>query len=193
MNVARTLDAVVIGGSAGSVTALASILPQLPADFAPVLVVVHVLRSHPSLLAELYANSCAMRVKEAELFEPITAGTIYFAPADYHLLVEPDRRCSLSIEAPVLFSRPAIDVLFESAASAYGAGLVGIVLSGSSSDGAEGLQSIHQAGGRTMIQDHTTAEARTMPTAALAAVPSARVLPVSAMASELLAYRESNR
>ncbi|RYZ66109.1 MAG: chemotaxis protein CheB [Proteobacteria bacterium] len=179
MNVARTLDAVVIGGSAGSVTALASILPQLPADFAPVLVVVHVLRSHPSLLAEL--------------FEPITAGTIYFAPADYHLLVEPDRRCSLSIEAPVLFSRPAIDVLFESAANAYGAGLVGIVLSGSSSDGAEGLQSIHQAGGRTMIQDHTTAEARTMPTAALAAVPSARVLPVSAMASELLAYRESNR
>lgn len=189
MSAAESIRAVVIGGSAGSVTALGEILPRLPADFPPVLVVVHVMRSHPSLLAELYAARCAMRTKEAEAFEPILPGVIYFAPADYHLLVEPDLRCALSIEAPVLFSRPAIDVLFESAASAYGTGLVGVVLSGASTDGADGLLAIHRAGGRTMIQDPSTAETRVMPQAALEAVSSSRVLGPSGLAAELVALR----
>jgi two-component system chemotaxis response regulator CheB len=183
---ARAIGAVVVGGSAGSVAALGAILPGLPFDFPPVLVVVHVLPSSPSLLAEVFSPSCAMRVREAAAFERIERGVIYFAPADYHLLVEPDRRCSLSIEPPVHFSRPAIDILFESAALAYGDSLVGVVLTGASRDGADGLVAVHSAGGRAIVEDPATAEAAVMPRAAVAAVPTARVLSLSAILSDLL-------
>jgi two-component system, chemotaxis family, protein-glutamate methylesterase/glutaminase len=178
-------EAVVIGGSAGSVTALGEILPGLPASFPPVLVVVHVLPSTPSLLASVFAPRCAMRVCEAEASEPIEPGTVYFAPADYHLLIEPDRRCALSIEPPVHFSRPSIDVLFESAADVYRAAVVGVVLTGASADGALGLRAIHAAGGLSIVQDPATAESSYMPSAARAAVPSARVLPLAALCAEL--------
>ena len=181
----RAIEAVVIGGSAGAVSALGELLPGLPSGFPPVLIVVHVPTSKPSLLAGVFAPRCAMRVREAEAFEPIERGSVYFAPADYHLLVEPDRRCSLSIEPPVHFSRPAIDVLFESAADVYGAGLVGIVLTGASGDGAQGLLAIHAAGGLTMVQDPATARASIMPRAAISIVPAARVLPLSALLAEL--------
>jgi two-component system, chemotaxis family, protein-glutamate methylesterase/glutaminase len=178
--------AVVIGGSAGSVAALGQILPGLPARFPPVLVVVHVPSSAPSLWVDLFATRCAMRVCEPEAFEPIEPGSIYFAPADYHLLVERDRRCALSVEPPLHFSRPAIDVLFDSAADAYGAGLVGVVLTGASRDGAEGLRAVHAAGGLALIEDPATAEVRAMPRAALDAVPSGRVLSLSALLPELV-------
>src|SRR5688572_25669490 len=94
------VEAVVIGGSAGSVAALGDILPGLPPDFPPVLIVVHVLASSPNPLAQLYASLCALRVVEAEPGALIERGSVYFAPADYHLLVEPERRCALSIEPP---------------------------------------------------------------------------------------------
>lgn len=181
----RVIEAVVIGGSAGSVSALGEILPGLPSGFPPVLIVVHLPASPPSLLARLLAPRCAMRVREAEAFEPIERGSIYFAPADYHLLVEPDRRCSLSIEPPLHFSRPAIDVLFESAADAYGSGLVGLILTGASADGAQGLRAIHAAGGLTIVQDPATSEASIMPRAALSAVPAARVVPLLGMLHDL--------
>jgi two-component system chemotaxis response regulator CheB len=182
----RAVEAVVIGGSAGAVNALGKILPGLPATFPPILVVIHVPPSATSLLAPIFAPTCAMRVCEAEPFQPFSSGSVYFAPADYHLLVETDRRCSLSIEPPVHFSRPAIDVLFESAAEAYGAALVGLVLTGASSDGARGLRAVHAAGGLPIVQEPGTAEVDVMPRAALAAVPSARVVRLSEIARHLL-------
>jgi two-component system, chemotaxis family, protein-glutamate methylesterase/glutaminase len=184
---AHPVEAIVIGGSAGSVAVLGELLPGLPADFPPVLVVVHVLPSSPNLLANLFAPACAVRVLEAEPGAPITRGSVYFAPADYHLLVEPGRRCALSIEPPVHFSRPAIDVLFESAADVYGKALVGVLLTGASADGAEGLACIVRQGGRAIIQDPETAQSKVMPGAGLAAVPGARVVALSAMLSELRA------
>jgi two-component system chemotaxis response regulator CheB len=127
-----------------------------------------------------------MRVCEAASHDRIEAGVIYFAPADYHLLVEPERRCSLSLEPPVHFSRPAIDVLFESAAYAYGEALVGVVLTGASTDGSEGLRAIAAAGGRAIVQDPASAQMPIMPRAACAAVPAARVVPLPELLGELL-------
>lgn len=178
-------QAVVIGGSAGSVVVLGELLPGLPARFPPVLVVVHLPPSHPSLLVEIFAGRCAMRVREAEPFEKIERGSIYFAPSDYHLLVETDGSCALSVGAPVHFSRPSIDVLFESAAYAYGTGLVAVVLTGASDDGARGLAAVEASGGVALVQEPETAEVDTMPRAALAAAPSAHVLSVSRLLSEL--------
>lgn len=183
----RAVEAVVIGGSAGSVAALGELLPGLPADFPPVLVVVHVLPTSPNPLGNLFAPRCALRVASVEPGEPIERGTLYFAPADYHLLVESDRRCALSIEPPVLFSRPAIDVLFESAADVYGPALAGVILTGASSDGALGLRAVHARGGRTFVQDPQTAESAIMPAAALAAVPGARVASLGGLLAELCA------
>ncbi len=182
----RAVEAVVIGGSAGAIRALGEILPGLPVTFPPILVVIHVPPSATSLLAPIFAPHCFMRVCEAEPFQPLLHGSVYFAPADYHLLVETDRRCSLSIEPPVLFSRPAIDVLFESAAEAYGASLVGLVLTGASRDGAQGLSAVHAAGGCAIVQEPATAEVDLMPKAALAAVPSARVIRLSEITRQLL-------
>jgi two-component system, chemotaxis family, protein-glutamate methylesterase/glutaminase len=163
------------------------ILPGLPAHFPPVLIVVHILASAPNPLGRVFQSRCAMRVVEVEPGQPIERGSIYFAPADYHLLVEPERRCALSIEPPLHFSRPAIDVLFESAADVYGAVLAGVILTGASADGALGLRAISAVGGRAFVQDPSTAEVSTMPAAALAAVPSARVVSLPTMLAELCA------
>jgi two-component system chemotaxis response regulator CheB len=181
------IEAVVIGGSAGSVAILDELLPALPADYPPVLIVVHVLASPATSLASVFARRCAARVVEAEPDGPIERGTVYFAPADYHLLVEPTRRCALSIEPPVHFSRPAIDVLFESAADVYGPALAGLILTGASADGALGLRALSDRGGCAMVQDPATADAVAMPQAALAAVPGARVIGLSALLGALLA------
>ena len=181
------VEAIVIGGSAGSIAALEELMPGLAADGPPVLAVIHLSPSSPSYLTEIFQARCPMRVCEAESSQPIERGVFYFAPANYHLLVEPDRRCALSVEPPLHFSRPSIDVLFESAADVYGAGLVGIVLSGANLDGAQGLRVIADAGGLVLVQDPATAKVRAMPEAALAAVPGARVLPVAAMLGVLRA------
>jgi two-component system, chemotaxis family, protein-glutamate methylesterase/glutaminase len=185
------VEAVVIGGSAGAIAALGELLPELPADFPPVLVVVHVLASSVSPLAHVFARRCAVRVVEAEPGGPIERGSVYFAPADYHLLVESTRRCALSIEPPVHFSRPAIDVLFESAAYVYGAALAGVILTGASGDGALGLRAVSERQGRAIVQDPATAVARAMPDAAIAAVPAARVVTLSAMLAELRALEQA--
>ena len=131
-------EAVVIGASAGALEALSVILPSLQKGFRlPVMVVVHVPPDKRSVLVELFQAKCRLPVREAEDKEPISGGTIYFAPADYHLLVELDKSLSLSSDEPVLFSRPSIDVLFESAADAYGSALIAIVLTGANQDGAK--------------------------------------------------------
>lgn len=185
------IEALVIGGSAGAVAALDRVLPSLPEDFVPVLVVVHVPASSPSLLADLFATRCAMRVEEATPGLAIVRGTIYFAPADYHFLVEPDRRCALSIAPPVYFSRPSIDVLFESAADVYGSSLAALVLTGANEDGANGLRAVHAAGGLCLVQSPPSAEVRVMPQAALSAVPSARVVALAEISEALNTPRSS--
>ena len=169
--------AVVIGASAGAWDALSVILPALPQTFnLPVMVVVHLPPDRKSLLAELFAEKCSMDVAEAEDKESILGGVIYFAPPDYHLLIEPNNTLSLSSDEPVLFSRPSIDVLFESAADAYGPALTAIVLTGASEDGARGLAAVIAAGGTAIVQRPEDAYAAAMPQAALARSPGARIL-----------------
>jgi two-component system chemotaxis response regulator CheB len=175
--------AVVIGASAGAVEALSALLPGLPAQYGlPILIVVHIPTDKKSALVELFRTRCAMPVREAEDKETMTGATIYFAPPDYHLLIEADKTLSLSSDEPVLFSRPAIDVLFESAADAFGAGLVGIVLTGANQDGAAGLRAVVEAGGEAVVQDPDDAFASAMPLAAIAECPAARILSLSEIA-----------
>ena len=181
-----TPEAVVIGASAGALDVLSNLLPGLPADYRlPILIVVHLPPDKTSLFAQLLRARCAIRVREAEDKEPIEPGVAYFAPPDYHLLVEQDKRLSLSDDEPVLFSRPSIDVLFESAADAYGDGLIGVVLTGANSDGANGLKAVVEAGGVAVVQSPKGAYAVAMPEAAIAACPDARVLPVNEIAAYL--------
>lgn len=178
--------AVVIGASAGAVQALSELLPRLPADYSlPILIVVHV-PSAPSGLTTLFSAKCAIEVVEPDDKESIVPATVYFAPPSYHLLVEPDGSIALSADEPVLFSRPSIDVLFESAADTYGAGLLAIVLTGANEDGARGAAHIEARGGTVLVEDPATAYAAAMPAAALARCSSARALSLDAIADRLL-------
>ncbi len=176
-----------IGASAGAVDALLQILPPLPKEFPlALLIVVHLPPpDSDGTLAMLLAGRCAITVKEAEDKEPIRPGVAYLAPPNYHLLVEPDLLLSLSSEEPVLYSRPSIDVLFESAADAFGDSLAGVVLTGANSDGARGLRAVVAAGGIALVQQPDGAEAATMPRAALEACPAARALSLGEMAAAL--------
>lgn len=185
-----TAEAVVIGASAGALEALSTILPMLAEEFnLPIMIVVHVPPDRQSVLSELFVAKCQLAVKEAEDKEPIAGGTIYFAPPDYHLLVEKDKCLALSSDEPVLYSRPSIDVLFESAADAYGSGLVGIVLTGANQDGAKGLQAIVEAGGTALVQEPQGAYAPAMPEAAILSVPTADVLSLDQIAARLQTVR----
>jgi two-component system chemotaxis response regulator CheB len=144
------------------------IVRELPQSLScPVVIVIH-LPPHSSGLAELLAFDTLLAVKQAEDKEPMAAGTIYIAPPGYHLLIESPGAFALSVDPPVHFSRPSIDVLFETAADVCGASLIGILLSGASEDGAAGLQEIHAAGGTTIVQSPLSAEVAIMPAAALA-------------------------
>lgn len=186
------LEAVAVGASAGALEALSVVLGGLPMGFpAPVLVVVHLPPDRKSLLADLLQNRCRLNVREAEDKEPAAPGTVHIAPPDYHLMVEPDHRLSLSSEEPVLFSRPSIDVLFETAAEAYGPGLVGVVLTGANSDGSRGLRAIIEAGGTGVVQRPETALASAMPSSALAACPEALALDLEEIAGVLCKMVES--
>ena len=183
---------VVLGASAGAVEALGLLLPELPADFPwPVLVVVHLPARPPSLLVPLFSPRCALRVFDAEDKLPLAPGTVYFAPPDYHLLIESRALLALSVDPPVQFSRPSIDVLFHSAALVFGAAAIGILLSGANSDGAEGLRAIADAGGLAWVQEPATASAREMPLAALQRVPSARAMTPAALGQALCHLAQS--
>ena len=183
---AGRVGAVVIGTSAGGVEALSVILPALPATFRPpVFVVLHLPRERPSLLTHIFESRCAVPRREAEDKEPIEAGTVYFAPPDYHLLIERDGTLALSRDDQVNFSRPSIDVLFESAAEAYHARLLGVILTGANSDGAAGLAAVRSAGGIAVVQDPAEAQAAAMVEAALARTAVDYVLPLRAIAALL--------
>ncbi len=183
MNLAGRVDAVVIGASAGGIEALSGLLPVLAPGLRPaVFIVLHLPRDKPSILAEIFARKCAVPVREAEDKEPVFPGTVYFAPADYHLLLDPGPQISLSADDPVHHSRPSVDVLFESAAEIYGERLLGIILSGANEDGACGLAAIHDAGGLTVVQCPKTARAPHMALSALKLRPADWVLPLDEIA-----------
>ncbi len=168
----REIDAAVIGASWGGVELLLELMPALPAACrAAFFIVIHIPREEPSLLPELFGGRCALPVKEAEDKEPARPGTVYFAPPDYHLLVERGPAIALSSDEPVHFSRPSIDVLFDSAADAYGPRLLGLILTGANQDGADGLMAVGRAGGRTVVQDPASAAVSTLPEAALSRGP----------------------
>ena len=184
------IEAIVIGASAGAIASLTQLLPPLGADYPlPILVTVHVPPDQSSNIPSLLQAKCQVTIKEAEDKEFIYPGTVYFAPPDYHVLVEKDRSLSLSNEEPVSFARPSIDVLFESAADVYGKTLLALVLSGANHDGARGSCSVVNAGGIVLVQLPESAGARLMPESTLAACPEARAMSLADI-TRLLASRE---
>ncbi len=147
-----------MGTSAGGLDALNTILPDLSQGLEPpVIIVQHIRADADDFMVQHFDKRCRLRVKEAEDKMPIQGGTIYFAPPNYHLLVEEDRCFALSTAERVQYSRPAIDVLFETAADAYGNRLLGIILTGANTDGTKGIRSIRQTGGLTIAQSPKTA------------------------------------
>jgi len=175
----RRFEAVVIAGSAGGVDAMANLLPALPGDYGlAVFCMLHVPADRESRLAELFNDRLPLPVREAADKEGIVPGTVYFAGSGYHLSVEKDRTFSLSCEPPVHFARPAIDVLMESAADAYGPALVGILLTGANQDGAEGMAHIRACGGFTVVQHPADAQVAVMPLAAIHRCDPNLILPL---------------
>lgn len=161
-------DAVVIGTSAGGVLALREVLPMLSASFAvPVIVVLHLPADKKSLLPQMFSPSCAVRVTEVEDHEPLGPG-VFFAPPGYHVVVDTRHHLALSLDPAVNFSRPSIDVLFESAALVFGSRLLAVLLTGASADGAAGLETVRAYGGCVVVQTPSTASSGAMPAAALA-------------------------
>ncbi|EAQ77776.1 chemotaxis protein CheB [Blastopirellula marina] len=180
-------EAIAIGASSGAVEAVSAILTRLPEDYPlPIFVVVHVPPDRPSALVDVFQAKSPLNIREAEDKEPIEPSCVYLAPPDYHLMIETEKLISLSSEEPVHYSRPAIDVLFETAADAYGAGLIGIVLTGSNDDGSAGLRCISQLGGATIVQCPNEAASPFMPNSAKAACPEARTMNLEEIAEYLL-------
>ena len=165
---ARGYELVVIGGSAGGIEVLNVLLGALPAGFAPaVMIVTHLPPDSPSYLVPAFAHRCALPVLEPDAGERIMPGRVHIAPPGYHMLVEVDRTVALSTDAAVRFSRPSIDVLFESAAAVYGERLLALLLSGANDDGAQGLKRVRALGGTAWVQAPDTAVSPEMPRAAI--------------------------
>jgi two-component system chemotaxis response regulator CheB len=182
----ESIDAVVIGASSGGVQALSQLLPAFSAAaHVAVFVVVHLPRDKPSLLVSVFERKCALPVREALDKEPVVPGTVYFAPSNYHLLVDEGPRLALSTDEPVHNSRPSIDALFESAAEIYRQRLLGIILTGANEDGAEGLATVRRLGGTTIVQEPQTASSQQMVLAALKLGLPDHVLSLEQMASML--------
>lgn len=160
---------IIIGGSAGSLPVLMDVLENLPKDFSiPVVIVLHRLKNVSSdLQGILSATQKLQKVKEPEDKEVIKRRHVYIAPQNYHLLVEADKTFSLDYSEAVHYSRPSIDVSFESVARVFGSNTIAILLSGANQDGAEGMESILQAGGKAIAQDPESSEYPTMPIAAI--------------------------
>jgi two-component system, chemotaxis family, protein-glutamate methylesterase/glutaminase len=166
-NMAQDGMIVVIGGSAGSLEVLLQIMPLLKRGLSfPIIIVTH-RTSTESILADLLANRSSLPVREAEDKERLKKGNIFVAPAGYHLLVETDGTLSLDCSEKIHYSRPSIDVTFEAAADAFGAGTVGILLSGANHDGVSGLAYIRSKGGKAWVQEPETAQVAYMPQGAI--------------------------
>ena len=177
---------VVVGASWGGLAALSRLIGDLPSDFdVPVAVVQHRGKHADNLLASLLQDATDLTVVDVEDKEPLLPGTIYVAPANYHMLVD-NGHLSLTTDPLVRFSRPSIDVTFLSAADTYPASTIGVILTGANDDGSRGLRHIVDRGGRAVVQDPATAENPVMPNAAQRAVPEAKVVALPAIAETLL-------
>lgn len=183
------MTALVIGSSAGGPAALHDLLPRIAADFAgPIVIVSHVARDAGDLLANGLSRVSARPVRMAIERQAVEAGVVHVAPANYHLLIDQGRRFALSVDERVCFSRPSIDVLFASAAMAYRQELVAVVLSGANADGAEGLLTIRQLGGKALVQDPGEAMVATMPLAAMARAGADLCAPIAELALRINSY-----
>jgi two-component system chemotaxis response regulator CheB len=181
---------IVVGGSSGGMMAMQMLLNALPAGFRePLVVVLHRGNADEDLLSPLLQRGCALTVMEAVDKEPIRAGHVYIAPADYHVLVDRDH-LALSVDERVNYARPSVDVLFQSAALTHGARVIAVILTGASSDGARGAREIENRGGRVLVQHPSTAERPDMPRAAIAQTQRPRVLPIAGIASALCQLTE---
>lgn len=170
-------ESVIIGGSTGAFRVIESILAQLTGDFSlPIIIIVHRHRHSNTEFEKQLAKRNPLNVIQVELMQPIENGNVYVAPPNYHLLIEEDRTFSLSLEGPVNYARPSIDVTFQSAAHVYGNRLIAILLTGANRDGSVGLESIKKRGGFTIVQSPQSAEATEMPEAAIRQVSPDRIL-----------------
>lgn len=186
-------EAVVMGVSAGGLFALSMILEKLPEDYpVPIIIVQHRSRDERTLLEEVLQVKCRIRIKQADEKEHIKSQIVYFAPPDYHLLIEGDKTFSLSCEPPVNYSRPSIDVLFETACSVYKDHLVAIILTGANNDGARGIQKIKKSGGLTIAQKPSTAAFPFMPQAAIDRNGIQLILELNEITDFLLQLRHIN-
>lgn len=178
---------IVIGTSLGGSRALQTLLKGLPSSFPlPLAIVQHRSRGTGELLINFLQENCAMPVDEVEDKTPMYPSRVYVAPAGYHMLAEKGY-FSLSTDAPVQYSRPSIDVLFESAAATYGPELIGVILTGANNDGAKGCANLKKRGGWLVVQEPATAERQTMPMAVLAVAPADQILSVEEIATHLVA------
>lgn len=179
-------DLVVMGTSTGGLHALTRLLSGLPADFPlPIAIVQHRSRDSDERLATLLSGASLIPVVEAEDKEPLRGPAVYLGPPDYHLLIEADW-VALSTEEPVAYSRPSIDVLFESAAYSHGSGVIGVLLTGANQDGTRGLKRIKEHGGYVIIQNPDSAESAFMPKHAVKNLLPDKVLNLEQIANELI-------
>lgn len=175
---------IVIGGSAGGLQPILTLLPGLSVSLnAAIIIVLHRQSHYESVLTDLLSARSLLPVKEAAEKEPLQRGVIYIVPADYHLLIESDHTLSLDDSEKVNFSRPSIDVTFSSAALAYGSNMTALLLSGANTDGTEGLIDVHEAGGTTAVQDPATADVDYMPRQAISMAPVDIILQPQEMAT----------
>lgn len=178
-------EIIVIGTSRGGLKALQALLPGLDETIqVPIVIVQHRGKESDTGLCEFLSNYSSLPVSEPDDKEPIMPGHIYLAPRDYHLLIE-NRSFALSIDPPIVFARPSIDLLFECAADEYGQGALGVILTGRNQDGARGLAAITRRGGFTIVQEPASAEFREMPDAALAQTEVDWILPLKGIADRL--------
>jgi two-component system, chemotaxis family, protein-glutamate methylesterase/glutaminase len=185
-------DLIAIGASAGGLTAVCTIIRRLPADFEIPIAIVQHRAKESHLLATLLQDCTQLRVLEVEDKQPVEPNSVYVAPPDYHLLID-QGTFALSTDDLVLYSRPSIDVFFDSAADAYGAGVIGVVLTGANSDGSKGLRRIVARGGQAVVQDPATAEVDVMPASAKEMVPRARIATLEGIAEHLIRLDELQR
>lgn len=184
---ARRYELVVIGGSAGALGPLLDILKQLPATYPlPIIIVLHRLSNNEETLEHVLAHRSKLKVKEIEDKNVISGTTVHVAPADYHLLIESNRTFALDVSEKVLFSRPSIDVTFDSVAQVYGKHAVAVLLSGANSDGTEGIKAIRKAGGLAIIQTPEDAEISYMPQVAIESAGADYVLPANKIGEALI-------
>jgi two-component system, chemotaxis family, protein-glutamate methylesterase/glutaminase len=184
--------AIVLGASAGGMEVVNQLAVSLPEDFSiPVLIVQHIADTSDGEWANILNGRCRVTVKEADEKERIKPGTVYFAPANYHLLLEPDLTLTLTIDERVNYARPAIDVLFETAAESCGDRVIGIICTGGNSDGARGLMQISEKGGLTIVQSPESSEVSSMPLSAIQLADPQYILPPAEILSLLLTIHEN--